>query len=92
MIGVAMSIMLISTLGFWIIQIVRGEKGKGTNWQERCLMSKVKRYLIICLKRSEVFDNNTYWRPMRSGYTKDKMEAGYYRAEDLDDCAGLDFH
>jgi len=63
---------------------------------------KVRRYRIICLKRSEfavktdkTFITDWYnqsklvfWRPNRAGYTKEAHEAGLYSAEDLIDCAG----
>jgi hypothetical protein len=47
-----------------------------------------RRYLIICLKRSEYPENKVYWRPNRAGYTKYIPEAGLYTGKELDDCAG----
>jgi len=47
-----------------------------------------RRYLIICLKRSEYPENKVYWRPNRAGYTKDWREAGQYASDELDQCAG----
>ena len=50
-------------------------------------MKEVRRYLIVCKKRSDE-DELFYWRPMRRGYTRDLKKAGYYKGKDLDKCAG----
>lgn len=47
-----------------------------------------RRYIIVCLKRSDYPENKVFWRPNRAGYTKYMPEAGIYTAEELDQCAG----
>ena len=63
---------------------------------------KVRKYRLICLKRSnwnelprdgyisDWYDtaNLWYWRPDRAGYTQFSFEAGHYSLEEIADCAG----
>tara|TARA_Y100001951_G_C11286491_1_gene269080 strand:- start:107 stop:355 length:249 start_codon:yes stop_codon:yes gene_type:complete len=62
----------------------------------------MRRFTIICLRRSYFADRENYeyttewwaacdivyWCPNRSGYTHSSSEAGIYTLEELDDCAG----
>lgn len=47
-----------------------------------------RRYLIICMKRSDYPKNKVYWRPNRAGYTEDWKQAGFYSSAQIDACAG----
>ena len=65
-------------------------------------MARIRKYRIICLKRSEWMQkkeddyisdwyNNAdlvFWRPDRAGYTRDAGEAGLYTSDELEECAG----
>lgn len=65
-------------------------------------MTRVRKYRIICLKRSEWMQkkkddyisdwyNNAdlvFWRPNCAGYTTDAGEAGLYTADELERCGG----
>ena len=62
----------------------------------------MRKYRLICLKRSEFADRSNYeyhsdwwkaskivyWRPNCRGYTSAPEGAGLYSATDLDQCAG----
>ena len=63
---------------------------------------KMKTYRIICLKRSKIKNSNqyeylsewyndcyiVYWKSNYSGYTNDRMNAGYYTLEELESLNG----
>ena len=51
-------------------------------------MRSERRYLLICLKRSDYPKHKVYWRDNQCGYTDKLEEAGYYKAEELHLCHG----
>jgi len=48
---------------------------------------KMRYYVIVCMKRTDK-KRKVYWRSNRAGYTDNLNEAGYYTANELDQCAG----
>ncbi len=47
-----------------------------------------RKYVIICLKRSNYPDQKVYWRKNYAGYTEYLEEAGIYDSIELDGAAG----
>jgi hypothetical protein len=47
-----------------------------------------RKYLLVCMKRSDYPSHKVYWRPNRAGYTDNIREAGFYEASEIPDCAG----